>query len=104
MGGTNPSLVEALGAGNPVIAHDNAYNRWVAGNGQFYFASPDDFSQILELINSDDGLLKRAKRDAFSRFNDGLTWPPVLSAYERLVRDEAGLPRGDNEVVAGSLT
>ena len=30
VGGTNPSLVEALGAGNPVIAHDNPYNRWVA--------------------------------------------------------------------------
>ena len=30
VGGTNPSLVEALGAGNPVIAHDNPYNRWIA--------------------------------------------------------------------------
>ena len=31
VGGTNPSLVEALWAGNAVIAHDNAYNRWTAG-------------------------------------------------------------------------
>ena len=30
VGGTNPSLVEAMAAGNPVIAHDNEYNRWVA--------------------------------------------------------------------------
>ncbi len=31
VGGTNPSLVEALGAGNAVIAHDNPFNRWTAG-------------------------------------------------------------------------
>lgn len=30
VGGTNPSLVEALGAGCAVIAHDNHFNRWVA--------------------------------------------------------------------------
>ncbi|MBP1039280.1 hypothetical protein J8631_27465, partial [Serratia fonticola] len=26
VGGTNPSLVEALGAGNAIIAHDNDFN------------------------------------------------------------------------------
>ena len=32
--GTNPSrLVEAMGAGNAIIAKDNEYNRWVAGAG-----------------------------------------------------------------------
>ena len=31
VGGTNPSLVEALWAGNAVVAHDNPYNRWTAG-------------------------------------------------------------------------
>ena len=33
VGGTNPSLVEALDAGSPVLAHDNKFNRWVAGKG-----------------------------------------------------------------------
>ena len=28
VGGTNPSLVEALGAGSPVLAHDNKFNRY----------------------------------------------------------------------------
>lgn len=30
VGGTNPSLVEAPGCGNPAIAHENTFNRWVA--------------------------------------------------------------------------
>ncbi len=37
VGGTNPSLVEALGAGNAVLAHDNKFNRWVAKDGAIYF-------------------------------------------------------------------
>ena len=37
VGGTNPSLVEALGAGNAVIAHDNRFNRWVAAAAARYF-------------------------------------------------------------------
>ena len=39
---TNPSLVEALAAGNPVIAHDNKYNTWVAGDAGLYFATATD--------------------------------------------------------------
>ena len=40
VGGTNPSLVEAMAAGNAVIAHGNVYNRWVAGTGNEYFTAP----------------------------------------------------------------
>ena len=32
VGGTNPSLVEALAAGSAVFAHDNCFNSWVAGD------------------------------------------------------------------------
>ncbi len=41
VGGTNPSLVEALWAGNAVIAHDNPFNRGTAGDGQFYFSDAE---------------------------------------------------------------
>lgn len=37
VGGTNPSLIEAMAAGDPVIAQDNKYNRWVIGEGALYF-------------------------------------------------------------------
>jgi glycosyltransferase involved in cell wall biosynthesis len=42
VGGTNPSLVESLAAGNAIIAHDNRFTRWVAGEGARYFQSSDD--------------------------------------------------------------
>ena len=49
VGGTNPSLVEALGAGCPVLAQNNRFNTWVAGPDQFYF---DDEASCAALFDS----------------------------------------------------
>lgn len=83
VGGTNPSLVEALGAGNAVIAHNNQYNRWVTGPEQFHFADAAGFAAILDCVEADPKALAVARVAATQRFNAGLTWPPVLAAYER---------------------
>lgn len=82
VGGTNPSLVEALGAGNAVIGHDNPYNRWVAGEGQFYFADAAEFEAVLEGLEADPERLSAARIAARARFDAALTWRPVLDAYE----------------------
>lgn len=51
VGGTNPALVEAMGAGAAVLAHANHFNQWVAGEGASYFSSEvecsDEFSRLL---------------------------------------------------------
>src|SRR3546814_2705384 len=50
VGGTNPSLVEALGAGCAVVAHDNPFNRWVAGAGAVYFSDESQCSEMFDRI------------------------------------------------------
>lgn len=91
VGGTNPSLVEALGAGNPVIAHDNRFNRWVAGAGAAYFDSAAAFDTALSAVLADPARLAAMAAASRARFADGLTWPAVLQAYETLLR--AQLPQ-----------
>lgn len=49
-GGTNPSLVEALGAGNAVLAHDNPYNRWVAGEAGVSFRDDGECARWIERL------------------------------------------------------
>jgi glycosyltransferase involved in cell wall biosynthesis len=90
VGGTNPSLVESLGAGNAVIAHDNAYNRWVAGPDQFYFADAAAFALVLDRVQANPAVLAAARQGAQDRFQQGLTWPPVLAAYETLCSEAFG--------------
>jgi glycosyltransferase involved in cell wall biosynthesis len=50
VGGTNPSLVEALGAGNAVLAYDNVFNRWVAGEAAVYFRGEDECAQWIDRL------------------------------------------------------
>ena len=58
VGGTNPSLVEAMAAANPIIAHDNKYNRWVAGNGAVYFTDSEQLADRISELLSDESLCR----------------------------------------------
>jgi glycosyltransferase involved in cell wall biosynthesis len=85
VGGTNPSLVEALGAGNAVLAHDNRFNRWVAGNSALYFKSADDLSKFFDELDHNKEKLENLQKEALKRFNLEFTWETVLSQYEELL-------------------
>lgn len=85
VGGTNPSLVEALGAGNPVIAHDNPFNRWVAGDAGAYFANADECAERIDVLLSDAAAREAMGRAALLRWEDEFTWPKVLESYRRLL-------------------
>jgi len=85
VGGTNPSLVEALGAGNAVIAHDNRFNRWVAGDSNLYFSDAVTFGALVDRVLIDRDLVERMKKSSLMRFQAGLTWPQILDEYETLL-------------------
>jgi glycosyltransferase involved in cell wall biosynthesis len=85
VGGTNPSLVEALGAGNPVIAHDNPYNRWVAGEAAVYFRHAGGFSDCVASLVSSAALRSDLAARARDRFLAAFQWPDVLGQYEKVL-------------------
>jgi glycosyltransferase involved in cell wall biosynthesis len=79
VGGTNPSLVEAMGAGCSIIAHDNRFNRGVCTNAAFYFRHSNDLKNILD--NADDDAIDELKKHAYLRFNEKYTLDIVNKAY-----------------------
>jgi len=85
VGGTNPSLVEALGAGNAVIAHDNRFNRWVAGPQAGYFSGADGFATTLDAVLKDPVRLAAMQQASRSRFEECFTWNHILAQYEQLL-------------------
>jgi glycosyltransferase involved in cell wall biosynthesis len=85
VGGTNPSLVEALGAGNAVIAHDNKFNRWVAAGGALYFSNADELSAAVDKLQGEAGCAAGLRQAGRQRFNQALTWPHILMDYESLL-------------------
>jgi glycosyltransferase involved in cell wall biosynthesis len=85
VGGTNPSLVEALGAGNAVIAHDNRFNRWVAGEGARYFGDAASLARVLDELQQRPAEIAAMRAASRARFLDGLQWPQVLGQYEAML-------------------
>ncbi len=85
VGGTNPSLVEALGAALPVLAHGNKFNRWVAGEGAFYFADADECAHHLERLCADDEALVECRSNSVRQFEERFKWEMVHRRYEQLL-------------------
>jgi glycosyltransferase involved in cell wall biosynthesis len=82
VGGTNPSLVEALWAGNPVIAHDNPFNRWTAGDAGLFFSNAGECEESIIRALSDDGFISYARMAARRQASSYFNWSDILQAYE----------------------
>jgi glycosyltransferase involved in cell wall biosynthesis len=88
VGGTNPSLVEALGAGCPVLARSNPYNKWVAGEAARYFRDEDECADLLDALLTQDGSTLGAMRMASrERHAEAFCWDAVLHEYTALLAD-----------------
>jgi glycosyltransferase involved in cell wall biosynthesis len=94
VGGTNPSLLEAMGCGNIVVAHDNTFNREVAGDAALYFRSAEDVSNIVQRVETlsapEQQEMKTAAVDRVRKFYD---WEEITDRYERLLRETVEKPR-----------
>lgn len=89
VGGTNPSLLEALACGNWVIAHDNPFNREVARDAADYFATPEQLARSLDLVvRESDALRPRRAQRARGIVAEHYTWDGITDAYEALMDSE----------------
>lgn len=86
VGGTNPSLLRAIGAGAPTAAFDVVFNREVLGPDGLYFEDPAGVAAAVERAERDvDGEVARGKR-LQGRAAD-YDWDAVADGYEQLALD-----------------
>ncbi|GJM05144.1 MAG: hypothetical protein DHS20C09_11350 [marine bacterium B5-7] len=85
VGGTNPSLVEALGACSPVIAHDNKFNRWVVSDEGWFFKNEKDLSLKLDELLDDSAILSKLSKLSRDKHQSAFFWTEILGQYENLL-------------------
>lgn len=86
VGGTNPSLLEALGSTDLNLLLDVGFNREVGEDGALYWTKEEGC--LARLIEKADGL-SRDERDrlgtlARKRINDCYSWDKIVGEYESL--------------------
>ena len=84
VGGTNPSLLEALGCGNYIIAHENVFNREVAGECADYFSSPAEISQLISSLERREASVK-SRSEIQNRVRENYGWEEVTGSYLKLL-------------------
>jgi glycosyltransferase involved in cell wall biosynthesis len=83
VGGTNPSLLRAIGAGAPTIAFDVGFNREVLADAGRYFGTAGEVQQELELAEASPERTRDLGMQALQRAA-GYDWDEVAVRYERM--------------------
>lgn len=76
-GGTNPSLVEAMFFGKPILAFDCIYNRATTHQKAYYFKNSEELVNLLNGQNHDGTVMRELA-------NLEYTWEKIASQYEKL--------------------
>lgn len=80
VGGTNPSLLEAMASNSLIIANDNIFNRSVLEENAYYFKTSDDVAKLMSKQKNDNLELLNANHELIK---SDLTWEFINSQYER---------------------
>ena len=87
VGGTNPSLLRAMGAGAPVLAYDVEFNREVTADQAFFWTDAEALTPLLDQVagHEHDERLRELHRLGQQRVQDAYQWDAVTDDYEALI-------------------
>lgn len=88
VGGTNPSLVEALGSTDLNLLVDVVFNREVAGDSALYWdRNIGDLARVIDMAdNMDEKYIKKLGEKAKSRVKQNYTWDIICKKYENVFK------------------
>ena len=91
VGGTNPSLVEAMGEASFILAFDSVFSREVLDDAAlFYDKNVDDVIRtVVKAINLPDAEIERFRTRAKARVEMHYNWKRITDCYESLIREQA---------------
>lgn len=88
VGGTNPSLLEAMIMENIIVAHDNGFNREVCHESSLYFSNSNDLSKVIVTIESSIFEHRNLKKLSYKEVGNRYLWSNITKSYLEILRRE----------------
>jgi len=82
VGGTNPSLLEAMASNSSIVAHQNVFNQSILEDDALYFKTSSDVMKILNENSSP--LNKQMKENNLAKVKKYYNWEIINKSYEDL--------------------
>jgi glycosyltransferase involved in cell wall biosynthesis len=82
VGGTNPSLLEAMASEALIAAHNNPFNQAVLSKDAYYFSTPADVKELVETVQRRD-TEKLMVSNNVRKIKHLFSWESVIDGYER---------------------
>ena len=83
VGGTNPSLLEAMASKNIIISHNNIFNREVAKDALF-FNDSDELDLIISKIEHSPRRYENQVIELYKRIVIYYDWNLIAKSYDKL--------------------
>jgi glycosyltransferase involved in cell wall biosynthesis len=84
VGGTNPSLLEAMASDCFILSHDNIFNRSVLGENAVYYCNTE---QVTEILNNLDSTVAQYKKQYTERnlevIRNEYSWEKLVDEHEK---------------------
>jgi glycosyltransferase involved in cell wall biosynthesis len=84
VGGTNPSLLEAMALGVPIVAHKNPFNSSVLEDNGDYFFNKEQVSGIINHCEKDPNKKKKNQKKGVSIIEEKYSWEKIIIDHEQL--------------------
>ncbi|TCZ70602.1 DUF1972 domain-containing protein [Flaviaesturariibacter aridisoli] len=91
VGGTNPSLLEAMASGAFIAAHRNPFNSRILGEDGLYFTTADEVAQLIKEHHETAIRPQRARHQL--KIERDYAWTPVIDLYEQVIYQTCRAPR-----------
>lgn len=85
VGGTNPSLLEAMASKALIAAHNNDFNKGILKENGFYFSNPHEVKNILKTIRKNDNL--HVVENNYKAIVNDFNWGKINGEYLQLLEN-----------------
>jgi glycosyltransferase involved in cell wall biosynthesis len=81
VGGTNPSLLEAMASNSLICANDNAFNKYILNDDALYFRTHQDVSEVLTNSAYSKAQLEAYLDNNRQKITDLYSWERIVDQY-----------------------